>query len=69
MTLNNYVGDIIASRAVLDHSSEDYILEGTELLIGFSGHYSLAEIEYKLCLMKEANTLFKTSHRYKLLSK
>ena len=48
------IDQITTGSLMLDHSDQDYLREESHLLIGCSGHYSIAELEYKISLLREA---------------
>jgi hypothetical protein len=42
---------------MLDHADEDYIKDHNEVAIHCSGHYTVAELRYKIALLEEAQTI------------
>jgi hypothetical protein len=58
MRLEELIGREGMAEAREDHSNECYECEGLALAINMRGQYTAAELEYKMRLLREAQSLY-----------
>lgn len=54
----------MVDRSFFQDGDFEYQIDGEELTMHFGGQYSIAEVEYKLAALREANSIFKKVRKF-----